>query len=489
MPTASPEFDRTSLRIRTLTATLRKMQQAERPQSTRSEVVAVTGAIEETGVKTLVVVHNASSGRGPQPFSLQGRNITKNDELFDAIISGPGSARLEEHISDLLGLLSCCDPTGVVKIEDFSAFVTMRSIQKLYSRLVSDKENWHLRVHETLKVWVPDEGDSSLKTLWVKKPRWAGHFPDDSAARIKRGAGQSEEWEFSPTTAPRWEYRGSPGADKLNPLQPQTNRSKQDVQNTLREINSISYSLYTFVNQSTEILKMLLAQKSLEKVFSAQKKTGGVDSAIQESSKAPNVTDEHNEIPGGVNSSTEESSNRTFNIYIITLANTSIKDEDSELALETEETEGDCVYRYLQAIVAWQAALEVLLQPRYRNALSNISVGMVEVVGSEFGLMQADEFVKEYFARPSVPTKAEVREILKPDIPTKFNGTVHIEATLMGLLTYFSHQGNASDYARDIFNIDILKESIEPIDHHWAQVWIQSPAHQDLVELFAPDSE
>ncbi|KAJ3511204.1 hypothetical protein NLJ89_g4240 [Agrocybe chaxingu] len=348
MPTASPEFERTGLRIRTLTATLRKMQQAERPQSTRSEVpsflrhmatlltcgssadrqvkpvVAVTGAIEATGVKTLVVVQNALSGRGPQPFSLEGRYITKKDDSFDAIISGPGSARLEEHISDLLGLLSCCDPTDVVKIEDFSAFITMRSIQELYSRLTSDKRNWYLRVHEVLKVWVPDEGDSSLKTLWVKKPRWAGHFPDDFADIEKRGTGKFEEWKFFPTTARRWaqalaallsslesrilQYRDSRDADKLNPLQPQTNRSEQEVQNILREINSISFSLYAFVSKNTEILKILLAQKSLEKVFSAQKKTGGVDSAIQESSTAPDVTDEHNETPGGINSCTEESS-------------------------------------------------------------------------------------------------------------------------------------------------------------------------------------
>ncbi|CAA7270715.1 unnamed protein product [Cyclocybe aegerita] len=453
MSTDFPEFNKTALRIRTLTATLRRMHNTERPPSSPSEVssflrhmatlltcgsdtdpptkqvVAVTGGIEETGVKTLVVVQNESPG--PEAFSLQGHDIAKSDEPFDEIISGPSSVPLEKHISDLLGLLPRC---------------------KLYSRLTSDTRRWSIRVHEALEAWVPDEGDSSLKTLWVKKPRWAGHFYDHSTEVIeKRSTDKGEEWQFSQATAAIWaqalagllaslerkikQYRGSCDTDKKHTSWLSTNQPKPDFETTLRSINDVTYSLYTFVYRNSKILKMLLAQKSLQKVFRTQRKRVRVNSARDGSSWASDVTAERD-------------------------------DEEPELAHEMRETEGDCVYRYLQLIVAWHAAIESLLQPRYRNVLSNISVGMVEVAGSEPELMQADEFVAEYYARRSFlvfnATKVEVREVLEPAIPKKFSGTIHAEATLMGLLTYFSRQGDASYYAGDILNINILKESIEP---------------------------
>ncbi|CAA7263656.1 unnamed protein product [Cyclocybe aegerita] len=167
-----------------------------------AQAIAITGTIEQNGVKVLVVTESAAAKESIQAFFLKGHKIEKSSEPFDAIISGPASVSLRQHIIDLLCLLPSCDRAAWDHIESLTTFVTMRSLHKLFSRLTSDKKVWKTGVTKVLKDWKPAESDDPFESSWVKKPQWAIHTDRMQSKLEKRG--ESEEWLFSTNTIGVW---------------------------------------------------------------------------------------------------------------------------------------------------------------------------------------------------------------------------------------------------------------------------------------------
>ena len=136
---------------------------------------------------------------------------------------------------------------------------------------------------------------------------------------------------------------------------------------------------------------------------------------------------------------------------------------------EPHESDGQQVFRYLQAIVAWHAAAKSPLDKNRRCVAPTLRVGLVEVAQSQPDLMTAEEVIEEFFRRrpaSSSEARISIENIIRENhTRKKFTGTTHAEATLMGLLTYFSPGSpsvNHGDQIEDV-SLRLLKEFIEPV--------------------------
>ncbi|KIJ93904.1 hypothetical protein K443DRAFT_12519 [Laccaria amethystina LaAM-08-1] len=143
-------------------------------------------------------------------------------------------------------------------------------------------------------------------------------------------------------------------------------------------------------------------------------------------------------------------------------------DELADMRGEFYESEGQQVLRHLQAIVAWHAAAKSLLDKKCRRVAQTLRVGLVEVASSQPDLMTYGEVIEEFFRRrpaSSSEARISVENIIRENhTKKKFTGTTHAEATLMGLLTYFSPGSpsvNHGDQIEDL-SLRVLKELIEP---------------------------
>ena len=136
---------------------------------------------------------------------------------------------------------------------------------------------------------------------------------------------------------------------------------------------------------------------------------------------------------------------------------------------ESGERDGHQVLRHLRAIVAWHAAANSLLSKKYRRIAQTLRVGLVEVAPSQPDLMTDEEVIQEFFRRrpaSSPEARISIENIIRENYPKKkFTGTTHAEATLMGLLTYFSPGSPSVNHGAQIEDVSLrlLKEFIEPV--------------------------
>ena len=136
---------------------------------------------------------------------------------------------------------------------------------------------------------------------------------------------------------------------------------------------------------------------------------------------------------------------------------------------ESGERDGHQVLRHLRAIVAWHAAAASLLDKKYRRIAQTLRVGLVEVAPSQPNLMTDEEVIQEFFRRrpaSSPEARISIENIIRENYPKKkFTSTTHAEATLMGLLTYFSPGSPSVNYGDQIEDVSLrlLKEFIEPV--------------------------
>ncbi|KAG1736312.1 hypothetical protein EDB19DRAFT_1829943 [Suillus lakei] len=119
-------------------------------------------------------------------------------------------------------------------------------------------------------------------------------------------------------------------------------------------------------------------------------------------------------------------------------------DESDDLEPESYESSGSRVLRHLTDIVASHAAIASLLTPICSKIIrGELSLGLLEIPHTSFDIAHLDDICEAYFtalSKPSEPVayKDRAKSILEPHLLQTFPGTVHAEATLMVLLTYFS---------------------------------------------------
>ena len=108
------------------------------------------------------------------------------------------------------------------------------------------------------------------------------------------------------------------------------------------------------------------------------------------------------------------------------------------------ERAGATSLRYLKAVVAWHSALDHLTAtPFIKQAVTNSIVGLVEVPHGDSSILAVDELIEayqlEYGLDPEEDDVQQMTDILRRCYTPLFSGTVHAEATLMGLLACKRH--------------------------------------------------
>lgn len=131
---------------------------------------------------------------------------------------------------------------------------------------------------------------------------------------------------------------------------------------------------------------------------------------------------------------------------------------------EPYESSGSRVLRYLKGIVAWHAATASLLTSTYSKIIRNrLSLSLLEIPHANSDIANFDDICEAYFnaasSKSAVAYKDLAKSILKPHLPQTFPGTVHAEATLMGLLAYFS-----SSSSRVAFEMPLRDDHVAALD-------------------------
>jgi hypothetical protein len=116
---------------------------------------------------------------------------------------------------------------------------------------------------------------------------------------------------------------------------------------------------------------------------------------------------------------------------------------------EPNEPTNKTVLRYLKTVVAWHAALGYLTDRCVsKRVTTNFLVGLVTVPPGDKSMLTAKELIPMYQRRldpgDDEDVKRRIRVLEEHCKSSRFTGTVHAEASLMGLLVYEHHDRDKS---------------------------------------------
>lgn len=105
-----------------------------------------------------------------------------------------------------------------------------------------------------------------------------------------------------------------------------------------------------------------------------------------------------------------------------------------------------------------------LVIPTYSKIIRGaLSLGLLEIPHVSFDIANLDDTCEAYFivtsSKPLSAYKDLVKSIMISQLPQTFPGTVHAEATLMGLLTHFSSSSRCV-----VFEISFRDDHVAALD-------------------------
>jgi len=125
----------------------------------------------------------------------------------------------------------------------------------------------------------------------------------------------------------------------------------------------------------------------------------------------------------------------------------------ADMSRETNESDGHLVLRHLRAMLAWSTALDSLTSHKHLSIITGkLDIGLVHVPYPGDNMTGIDVITADFFKRFPLRSAERFRDQDTTNLETgwkpKFTGTTHAEATLMGLLRYFSepNPSNRVDY-------------------------------------------
>ncbi|EDR06078.1 uncharacterized protein LACBIDRAFT_294726 [Laccaria bicolor S238N-H82] len=465
------DFDLVERRIQTLTSILHAMKRRHPPTSRQREkeapaflrhlatlltcgskddaearrVIAVTGSLFDEELRTLVVTQNPSGSTDISELGVE--EIMKSSGTFEQVVKGNKNAKLPQHIADVWAAIDSYDPNVKGQFRSFCLFIVRRCFRKLSKRVFQDKGCWDVSVSQKIFDWTPLSQELD-DVRWIERPQWAlVDFPPDVLDGLReRTIGihgrPVTQWEFSNATLRSWAWLLAYILQQLEFTTSWTKlaREKGETDKETRGLNDIHnwcYCLHAYVHWKEGIVKTLLTRTSLAHAFDLPAPLNRRGDAEPEMRREPDESDGQ-------------------------------QDELAEMRREPNESDGQQVLRHLQAIVAWHAAAQSLLDKNRRQIAPTLRVGLVEVTPRHPDLMTVEDFVKEFFLkRPASSSEARtsIENIIRKNYTmATFTGTTHAEATLMGLLKYFSPGSPSVNYGNQIEDatLRLLKEFIEP---------------------------
>ena len=151
--------------------------------------------------------------------------------------------------------------------------------------------------------------------------------------------------------------------------------------------------------------------------------------------------------------------------------------DSADMSREMNESDGHLVLRHLRAMLSWSAALDSLTSSKNLSIINGkLDIGLVQVPHPGHGIARIEDIIDEFFKRfplRSVEESCRTRDTanLKRGWNSKFIGTMHAEASLMGLLTYFSEPdslrrvdyGNALEDPKIAQRMEVLIGPVSPV--------------------------
>jgi hypothetical protein len=115
------------------------------------------------------------------------------------------------------------------------------------------------------------------------------------------------------------------------------------------------------------------------------------------------------------------------------------------ISRSTGESDGYLVLRHLRAMLAWSTALDLLTSDERHLAIihGKLDIGLIHVPHAGHSIAGIEAITDGFFKRYPLRLVEESHRIkdmanLKSHWKPRYTGTTHAEATLMGLLQYFS---------------------------------------------------
>ncbi|KAG1889548.1 hypothetical protein F4604DRAFT_848110 [Suillus subluteus] len=380
-----------------------------------NKVIAVTGMIPEAAQSTTIpqtVLITRNTFHGSPLTQLVFQHVYKSTKTFQQIVDSDDDAIFfERHVSDIWTALASFEDTE----ENFTSlctFVVRRCRRKLFHRisLLGGKTLRGVNVAQMMSNWTPTANELS-KTFWHDTPTWLHKIdlPREKLEGVMCGQGQVE---FSNKTV---RFLGWLLSHLILLLESDAKEAKEtkkdsDMVRFKEAVTKLSHHcllLFQYIYWDANIVETLLTKTTLASSF-----------------KLP--------MPGD----------------------------------KIQESSGTRVFGDLKTITAWHAALWTFRSPSYVEIFKHTSIiGSVDFPYPDSDIANVDEIFSAYSDHfPDWESTDE--DFLQKHHPTDFHGTVHAEAILMGLLTYFSPSKSAFNPSGLDMHSDgalVLQELLEPV--------------------------
>ncbi|KAL4074782.1 hypothetical protein V8B97DRAFT_1868240 [Scleroderma yunnanense] len=400
--------------------------------SEMKNVIAVTGSISPgRQVRVLIVSQNPHLTSSVQDISL--KVVQKGKRSLNEMMTGycrlnfeyfkcPSSPGLTDHIADVWAALSSFDALETDnddQMELLELFFLTRSYRNFTKRFRGDCTLFGgKRLLDVISQWRPDPRRHEIGPRWVVSPQWLLCIEGLPVMKSRIVNGQLE-WEFSDDTKGAWSIILGVFLRAVDCMIENVKSAKgeEKVREAMIDLNYWCIGLYCLITWKAGIVKSLLT--------------------------------------------------RTDMIDSITTASMPVKAAgDADLVeLELGESKGEQVYRYLESVIAWQAALNYLSTPSLLKLLKTIEIGLIEVPRSPSSVLTLHEIVDEFFLRypHMIEDRQDVVEALETHYSDTFSGCIHASATLMGLVGYYGDNLMHKSHDVGIENPEVMQWIVQPM--------------------------
>jgi hypothetical protein len=367
---------------------------------------------------------------------------------------------LKEYISDLWAALTHYQ-SHPDRYMDLHLFVVYRSYRQLFKRVRQDRKMWKVDVAEKILAWTPKQNELGQDPRWFKFPKWLNsiEIPPERRVmmKIRNGGAPGREFievEFSSATLGFWAWLLGMSLSNVKAIveTADSKRSKNDGKGFREDLVMIAdwcLTLDFFMGWSACIVEILLTWTSLAHAFDLRV-------------TAPSMLSSNLFLgfrfsePGFVCAASRECDEN--DVYydadyygtVFLYSNGMPLKFQLDMSREPGERDGHLVLRHLRAILAWSTALHSLASDKHLSIINGeLDIGLLQFPhDGQDDIVGIDAITYELFRRFPVDESTTVQDTaaLKCawNLEPEFTGTMHAEATLMGLLTYFSEPNPSS---------------------------------------------
>ncbi|KAG2042032.1 hypothetical protein BDR03DRAFT_978763 [Suillus americanus] len=336
--------------------------------------------------------------------------------IHDGVNESNDDASLNEHISKIWTALASYESSRDNYIA-LSRFVINRCRRKLFTRIFLYQKKWRVHVAQKLVDWTPVANELP-ETHWLDAPYWFSSIslpPDKDVPKRKQGPpdNQVTQLEFSSNTVHLWAWFLGHLILMLENHAAEAQKMENEgetlgFKTAMAQVSDCCAALYCFVSWGADVVKTLPTKTTLASNFNGFTDGNGGDEDLYDSDESDDLNPERYESSGGPVAS--------------------------------------------------------LTTPTYSKIIrSELSLSLLEIPHASFDITDLDDIYEASFKalslKPTITYKDVTKSILKRHLPQTFSGTVHAEATLMGLLTYFS-----SSSSRVAFEMPLRDDHVAALD-------------------------